>query len=82
MASGGGPDQSSRVSGDWPDPNNHAKFHRARPNGVQEKRYMFYTLHYFGAPEGPIVPKFTNLGGDAYQGLKASSIKLPNFAPF
>ena len=25
------------------------KFHRSRPNGVREKRYRFYTIHYFGA---------------------------------
>jgi len=26
----------------------------ARPSGVREKRYNFYTLHYFGAPGDPL----------------------------
>jgi len=31
-----------------------AKFNRAPPNGVREKRYNFYALHYFGTPEDPL----------------------------
>jgi len=43
---------------------NHAKFHHAPPNGVREKRYNFFNLHYFGTPGDPRGPKFTNLCGD------------------
>ena len=43
---------------------NHDKFNRTQSNDVQEKRYNFCSLQYFGAPEGPPAPKFTNLGDD------------------
>jgi len=47
-----------------------AKFHRAWPNYVREKRYQkCYTLQYFGSSGGPAGPKFTNLGTDVQQGL-------------
>jgi len=43
-----------------------AKFHRAPPIGVRQKRYNFFYIFsiYFGAPWGPHGPTFTNLGPD------------------
>jgi len=61
----------------------HDKFHRARPNDVREKRYIFYTFQYFGASWRPPAPKFTNLSDDVQQGpqYQAADIQrliLPN----
>ena len=58
------------------------KFHCTRPNSEWEKHYNFYTLHYCGAPGGPLWPKFTNLWSWVVMYNKATSINLPNFIPF
>ena len=40
---------------------------------------IFYTLQYFGAPGGPPVPKFTNLGPDVQQGPIYQPAKFSRF---
>ena len=42
---------------------------------------MFYTLQYFGAPDGPPRSKFTNLGTDVQQGPDYQCA-VSNFVPF
>ena len=54
---------------------NDAKFHRCGPNDVQEKRYKFYTLHFFG-PKGPL-GRSSPVWVVTYS--KAPSITLPKF---
>ena len=58
------PDQSSQIRGTrvhWPNPTPNFI---ALLQTVYEKTLHFYTLHNFGAPCGPLEPKFANLGDD------------------
>ena len=60
---------------------NATEFHRAGPNDVREKRYIFYTFSiYFGAPGGPPGPTFTNFGPDVQQGPRISACHAATIA--